>query len=330
MPRLVTAIMVTLCSAAVAGGCGGDDAGITIYSGRIAPLVGPLIDEIEAREGTDIEVRFGETPQLAATILEEGGNSPADLFFSQDAGALGALGSEGLLVLLPRDILRRVPPRFRARDGTWVGTSARARVIAYGEDVEPSELPRSVLELTSPAWNGRVGWAPTNGAFEAFVTAMRAELGERRTEAWLEGMVANDTQSYESNIPIRDAIANGEIDVGLINHYYVAQAKAEDPDYPVDVYFPPGDLGSMVNVAGVGVLESTDDRAEALAFVREMLAQDSQRFFAESSKEYPVVPGVPPSPELPPLERIPAPDVDLSRLEDLEGTLELLRRTGAL
>jgi iron(III) transport system substrate-binding protein len=323
-------LALAVCGLATACGSAGDEEGITIYSGRIAPLVGPLIDEIEAREGVDIQTRFGETPQLAATVIEEGGNSPADVFFAQDAGALDALSAEGLLMKLPDDVVAQVPERFRSPAGEWVGTSARARVIAYGEGVGRSELPQSVLELTDPKWEGRVGWAPTNGSFDAFVTAMRATLGEERTREWLEGMVANDVQAYDSNIPIRDAVADGEIDLGLINHYYVAEAKAEDPAYPVDVHFPPGDLGSMVNAAGVGVLKSTDDRTEAIAFVREMLARPSQEFFAESSFEYPVVSGVPADPGLVPLERIPDPGIDLAQLSDLEGTLELLRDTGAL
>jgi iron(III) transport system substrate-binding protein len=334
-PRRIVAwaaLFVMAATVLAGAGCGGsDDDGLTVYSGRIAPLVGPLIDEIEARENTDIQTRFGETPQLASTILEEGENSPADVFFSQDAGALGALDREGLLMPLPRDIIERVPPRFRAEDGNWVGTSARSRVIAYSEDVARAELPDSVLGLTDPKWRGRVGWAPTNGSFEAFVTAMRETLGEDRAREWLEGMVANDVQAYDSNVPIRDAIAAGEIDVGLINHYYVAQAVAEEgPDYPVRIYFPRGDLGSMVNVAGVGILKSTDQPEEALRFVREMLAPDSQRFFAESSYEYPVTPGIPALPSLVPLARIPDPGVDLSDLTDLEGTLELLQETGAL
>ena len=330
--RGVLALAVCAAATLVAAGCGNsDDDGLTIYSGRIAPLVGPLIDEIEAEENTDIQTRFGETPQLASQIIEEGENSPADIFFSQDAGALGALDREGLLMRLPEDILKKVPPRFRAQDGDWIGTSARSRVIAYGEDVDRSELPDSVFGLTDPEWKGRVGWAPTNGSYEAFVTAMRATYGEERTREWLEGMVANDVQAYDSNVPIRDAIAAGEIDVGLINHYYVAQAVAEEgPDYPVEIYFPPGDLGSMINVAGVGILKSTDQKEDALRFVRDMLSPSSQRFFAESSYEYPVVPGIPPAPSLVPLDQIPDPGIDLSDLTDLEGTLELLQETGAL
>jgi iron(III) transport system substrate-binding protein len=143
-------------------------------------------------------------------------------------------------------------------------------------------------------------------------------------------MVANDAQAYQDNSAIRDAIAAGEIDAGLINHYYVAEAKKEDPNYPVDVYFPPGDIGSMINVAGVGVLESSDHQDEALAFVRELLTPASQRYLAEGELEYPIVPGVKADPSLVPLDEIPDPGVNLSSIGDLEGTLKLLQETGAL
>jgi iron(III) transport system substrate-binding protein len=330
MKRFLTVMPVLLALAALAG-CGGDDEDqLTIYSGREEELIGSLIDEIAGREDIEIEVRYGETPQLAATIREEGEDSPADVFFSQDAGALGALASEGLLVQLPQDVLGKVSARFRAEDGTWVGTSGRARVIAYGEDVQRSDLPPSVLDLTDPEWKGRVAWAPTNGSFQAFVTGMRETLGEARTRDWLEGMVANDTQAYEDNSAIRDAIAAGEIEAGLINHYYVAEAKKEDPNYPVEVYFPPNDIGSMINVAGVGILASSENNEEALLFVRDLLTPPSQRYLADGELEYPLVPGVKPDPSLRPLSQIPDPGVNLSSIDDLEGTLRLLQETGAL
>ncbi|HKG35942.1 MAG TPA: iron ABC transporter substrate-binding protein [Solirubrobacterales bacterium] len=329
--RSVLAITAAFLAVAVAacGGGGGDDE-LTIYSGREKELIGELIDEIEQRQGEPIAVRYGETPQLAVTIIEEGGDSPADIFFSQDAGALGALDQEGLLMRLPDDVLAEVPARFRAKDGRWIGTSGRARVIAYGEDVKRSDLPPSVLGLTDPKWQGRIGWAPTNGSFEAFVTAMRVTEGEDTARNWLEGMVANDAQEYPDNSAIRDAIAAGEIDVGLINHYYVAQAKKEDPDYPVDIYFPPNDVGSMINAAGVGVLKSTEHEERALDFVRDLLTRPSQKYLAEGELEYPLVPGVPTDPALVPLSQIPDPGVDLSSIGDLEGTLRLLQETGAL
>ena len=303
-----------------------------MYSGRIAPLIGPAIDMHEAEIEKDVRVRFGDSAQLASTIIEEGDASPADVFFSQDAGALEALDEGGLLEPLPDDVLDQVPARFRDPDGRWVGTSARSRIIAYdGRELDPEDLPESVLDFTDPEWEGRVGWAPTNASLQAYVSALRATEGEEVAREWLEGMVANDVQAYESNTPVRDAIAAGEIDVGLINHYYVAQAKAEEgEDYPVDIYFPPGDLGSMLNVAGVGVLATSDRSDEALDFVRFMLGSEAQNYFVESSKEYPVIDGVAQPEDVPPLEEIPSPDFDLAELGELDETLELMQETGAL
>jgi iron(III) transport system substrate-binding protein len=331
---LAAGVILAACGSGSEPGSGDEPEtpGITLYSGRIPPLIGPVIDDYEARTDRDVQVRFGDSGQLAATLVEEGENSPADVFFSQDAGSLDAVDAEGLLEPLPEDILDRVPARFRADDGTWVGISARARVIAYNPDaVAESELPSSPLELTEPQWEGRVGWAPTNASLQGYITALRQVEGDEVAREWLEGMVANGTQVYESNTPVRDAIAAGEIDVGLINHYYVAQAQAEDPDYPVDVHFPPDDLGSLVNTTGVGVLTSSDEPEEALDFIRFLLSKESQRYFAESSKEYPLVAGVEPDRALVPLGRIPSPrGLDLSNLADLQGTVELMQETGAL
>ena len=305
--------------------------GITVYSGRIPPLIGPAIDAYEARVDEDVQVRFGDSGALAGTIVEEGENSPADVFFSQDAGSMGAVSDAGLLHPLPREILERVPARFRADDGSWVGISARARIIAYGPKVSAAELPSSPLELTDPEWRGRVGWAPTNASLQGYVTALRQVEGEEVAREWLEGMVANDVQVYDSNIPVRDAIASGEIDLGLINHYYVAEALAQEgADYPVKIHFPPDDLGSLVNATAVGVLSSSERPDAALDFIRYLLSKEGQRYFAESSKEYPLVRGVAPDPSLPPLATIPAPDLDLSSLDDIQGTVELMQETGAL
>jgi iron(III) transport system substrate-binding protein len=343
LPRhVLTALAIALATAFLAA-CGGgseeaesgDDPGpegITVYSGRIAPLIGPAIDEHEAEIGKDIQVRFGDSPQLAAQIIEEDEGSPADIFMSQDASALEAVDEAGLLARLPDDILREVPPRFRAETGDWVGTSARSRVVAYdSRELSEEDLPASVLDFTDPEWEGRVGWAPPNASLEAYVSALRSAEGDDVAREWLEGMVANDTQSYDSNTPIRDAIAAGEIDVGLINHYYVAQAKAEEGEaYPVDIYFPPNDLGSLVNVAGVGVLESSERKEEAFDFIRYLLSRKGQEYFVESSHEYPVVPGIDGPTEVPPLNELPSPDFDLGDFADLQGTVEMMQEAGAL
>ncbi len=327
--RIVASTLLAIVATAVAA-CGGSDE-LTIYSGRIEALIGPAIELYENDSGEKVKTRYGDSPSLAATLVEEGKNSRADLFYAQDAGSLDAIEKAGNLEKLPADLLARVPARFRSRDGRWVGVTARSRVIAYAPArVKASELPDSPLELAEPKWKGRVGWAPTNASMQGYVTALRLVEGEDVARKWLKDMVANDVQVFDSNVPIRDAIAKGELDVGLINHYYVAEAQAKNPSYPVKVHFPTKDLGSLVNVSGVGVLASSKHKTEAIDFVRTMLTKPAQEYFADSSKEYPLAAGVQPSKELTPLDEIPSPDIDLANLGDLKGTLDLLRETGAL
>ncbi len=171
-----------------------------------------------------------------------------------------------------------VPPRYRDPEGRWVGVTGRARVIAYNRDVvKESELPPSPFGLADPKWKDRVGWSPASSSMQEYVTALRSKYGDERTRQWLEEMVDNGAVAFPDNVTIRDAIAKGEIDVGLINHYYVAQAISEEgPDYPVAVYFPPGGLGSLMLLTSVGVLESSDRKPEAFAFVRSLLSKGSQ------------------------------------------------------
>lgn len=308
---------------------------LTIYSGREEEYVAPIVERFEKQTGIKVEVRYGETAELAATLVEEGDRSPADLFFAQDAGGLGAVQKEGLLAVLPQATLDLVPEQYRSRDGAWVGTSGRVRVIAYdGRKVTPDELPRSVYDLTESEWKGKVGWAPTNASFQSFVTAMRKVDGDERAKTWLEQMKDNDAQAYEKNSILRDAIKGGEVEVGLINHYYVLEAVAEEggsvEDYPVKIHFPEGDIGSFVNVAGAAIIKGADHADAAQKFVDYLLSQDGQKYFADDVKEYPLIEGVAADPSLPALDSIKQPDVDLSDLDDLQGTLDLLQESGVL
>ena len=328
--------MGALLVAAVVAGCGGSDEAsgpITVYSGREEELVAPLFERFSEETGIEAEVRYGDSAELAATIAEEGDNSPADVFFAQDPGSLGAVDSQ--LEELPEDVLDRVDERFRDAEGRWVGTSGRTRVLVYNTDALPDdELPTSVLDLTKPEWKDRVGIAPTNGSFQAFVTGMRLSLGDDATRDWLEAMKANGAKTYEKNTPIVEAVAAGEIDVGLVNHYYLALVKEEQPNAPIANHlFAPGDAGNLVSVAGAAVLASTDQLDDAEAFVEFLLSDDAQRFYVEEAEEaeYPLVAGVDPSPGLVPLAEIDGPDVELTSFgAELEATVELLRETGWL
>ena len=160
---------------------------VVVYSGRSEDLVAPLLERFTTETGIPVEVRYGDTAELAIQILEEGTRSPADVYFGQDAGALGALEAQGRFAALPDDVLALVDPRYRSRDGRWTGVTGRSRNLVINTDlVDAVALPASVFGLVEPAWSGLVGWAPTNGSFQAFVTAMRLIEGEAATRAWLE------------------------------------------------------------------------------------------------------------------------------------------------
>jgi iron(III) transport system substrate-binding protein len=342
MRRAWRMLAVPLCLALTAGACGddddstdeegggGDDAELVVYSGRNEELVGPLIDRFEEESGISVEIRYGDTAEMAAQILEEGDNSPADVFFGQDAGALGALAAEGRLRPLEASQLDLVAPGLRDDQGQWVGVSGRSRTVVYNtEQLTEADLPASILDFTDPAWKGRLGWAPTNGSFQAFVTALRVLEGEDGARAWLEGIKANDVVAYDNNIAVVEAVAAGEIDAGFVNHYYLHRFLADDPDYPAaNKIYGGGDPGALVNVAGVGILDTADNLDPAAAFVDFLLSVEAQSYFAEETFEIPLADGVQPAPGVPTLDQLQPPDLDLNDLDDLAGTLELLASVG--
>ena len=318
----------------VAAGCGGgSDETLTVYSGREEELVAPLFELFTEESGIEVDVRYGDSAELAATIAEEGENSPADVFWAQDPGSLGAVEDE--LDPLSDGILGMVPERFRDRGGRWIGTSGRSRVIVYNtEALSEEDVPDSVLDLTGPRWKGRVGIAPTNASFQAFVTAMRLARGDDVARKWLLDLRRNDPKEYEKNTPVVEAVASGEVDVGLVNHYYLYLVQEEQPDAPIANHFlEAGDPGALVSVAGVGVLESAGNASAAERFVEFLLSPGGQRFYVEEAEEaeYPLVEGIDGRPGLPPLDSLEGPSVDLTSFgAEHEATIELLRETGYL
>ncbi len=307
---------------------------LVVYSGRSEGLVGDLLTEFTTETGVEVAVRYGDTAELAAQLLEEGDRSPAEVFFSQDAGALEALQNAGLLAALPDSTLTKVDSIHRSDDGTWVGTSGRARVLLYNEDLVPeAELPTGVLQLTDPKWKGQVGIAPTNASFQSFVTAMRVTLGEDAAEKWLSDMVANDVQRFDNNVAIRDAVDAGNLTLGLANHYYwfeKAEEVGADNLKVQNRFLEPGDAGSLVNVAGAGILTTGADDPNAQALVDFLLSPKAQEYFATVTYEYPLVPGTAPAPGLPSLASLEGPSLSLGQLADLAGTQQLLQKVGLL
>jgi iron(III) transport system substrate-binding protein len=295
--------------------------------------VEPLYTQFTADTGIELDVRYGDSAGLAATILEEGASSPADVFYAQDAGSIGVL--DGLLAELPGADRALIPSRYQDPGGRWIGVTGRVRVMAYNTDrVEAGQLPGSVLALAEPGWPlGPIGIAPTNASFVGFVSAMREVLGDEATMAWLEGL-AEHARTYEKNSQIVDAIASGEIDTGLVNHYYLYEKLASDPEAPVANHsFDGADVGSFANVSAAGVLASSERATDAQTFVNWLLTEGQVFFAAEADeREYPLnetQPGLEAANDLPPLADQGGPDVDLGLLaEDLEGTVQMIRAAG--
>lgn len=327
------AVLAALLATAAASTAAPNAETLTVYSGRSEAFVKPLVERFTKETGIGVQVRYGDSAALAATILEEGKNSPADVFFAQDAGALGAVANEFLLAKLPTGTLAKVSARFRSPDGVWVGTSARARVVVYDTSkLSPAQLPNSIYGFTQARWKGKIGLAPTNASFQGYVTALRLVAGEDRARDWLIALKANGVKFFPSNLSILQAIARGEIEAGFANHYYLFQLKAQQPSAPVANHFlDDGDPGALINVAGVGILKTTKKMATAQKLVDFLLSYWAQRNIARGpgNAEYPMISRVRPRPGLPAIAEIEGPQINLGRLgRELRRTLEVLNEVG--
>ena len=332
--RMSSAVAGLFLLAAVAGACaadGDESRALVVYSGRSESLIGPLIEDFEELTGASVQVNYAKTGPLAATLLEEGKNTPADIFFAQDPGGLGAVDS--MLAELPSDVLGSVPDWARDPENKWVGTSGRARVIVYNTNMlTEADLPDSIEDFAKPEWKGRIGWAPTNGSLHAMITGMRQVWGEDRTRAWLKGIVANEPKIYAKNTPTVAAVAAGEVEVGFVNHYYLHRFIAEEGESFAarNYYTRTADPGSVILVAGVGLLEMSDNKELAIQFIKFLLSASGQQFFASQTYEFPLNDQAKPNNLLPALADITKPSIDLGDLTDLAGTQALMREVGAL
>ena len=345
--RLLTPVLALGLTASLAAcGTSGDDVvpgtgdaaasedALVVYSGRSENLVAPVLSRLEEAVGVPVEVRYAASSELAAQLLEEGESSEADLFFSQDAGALGALAKAGMLAPLDPEVTGRVAEEYRDAGGHWVATSARARVLAY----DPAQVPdveriTGIDQVLEPEFaDGKIGYAPSNASFHAFVTALRVERGEDQARAWLEDFAAQDPVAYENNVAVLEAVDAGQVALGLINHYYWYELTAERGEDAVDArihFLDNDDPGALVNVAGVGVLATTDQPGAAAAAVEFLLSDETQQYFADETAEYAVVDGVTSTVfDLQPLSELDTHQIDLNELDSLDQTLALLDEVG--
>lgn len=324
---LAVALLATACS------FGGGDQTLTVYSGRSEELIAPLIQQFEEETGIDVAVRYGGSTEIAATLLEEGDNSPADVVFTQDPASIGSVALADMLARLPDEIVSLVPERLSDTDGRWVGVSGRARTVVYDTTLfTADDFPDTEDGLTDPSWAGKVGLAPSNGSFLAFVAAKILLDGEDATLDWLEGMAANASPTYPNNSSMVSAVADEQLDTGMVNHYYLLRRLVEQPDATAaNYFFREATAGSLVMPAGVGIIATTNNTTEAERFVEYLLSQEAQQYFATETFEYPLRPGMAANPLLPPIENIPTPDVELSDLATvLDLATDLVAEAGLL
>ncbi|MGI9609543.1 MAG: extracellular solute-binding protein [Acidimicrobiia bacterium] len=312
--------------------CSGSDSDtVTIYSGRTENLIQPILDDFTADTGIEVSVKYDESSNLALLIDEEGDRTPADVFLSQSPGAVDFLDSADRLAELPDSVLTLVSESVQDVDGRWVGFSGRQRVLVYNKDsLDPGELPSSVFDLSDPKWSGRIGIAPANGSFQDFVTAMRGTVGDEETLRWLKSLAENDVQTYPKNSAIVAAVGRGEVDAGLVNHYYNYRALDEDANHPgLNHQFDVEDPGNILIVTGAAIIEGSDNSDNAAKLIEFLLEEDAQRYFADETFEYPLASGVQPSRDLPPAEFSSVGGLDLGELTDgLEGTSKLIAEAG--
>ena len=265
---------------------------LTVYSSRSQSLVHPLLDRFATDTGIDLQVRYDTTASLVATLNEEGQNSPADVLYLGESSGLAELSQEGRLIDLPSATMDKVDKRFRSPLNQWIGVSGRSKVLVYNtKTIDPArDLPSSIMDFTDPKWKGRIGWSPTHGEWQLTVTAIRLVQGEEKARQWVEGVKANQPRVYPSLIATVQAAADGEIDVGFVNHYYVPRFISQNGSSfgARNAYLANGDAGALIDVAGVGIVKTSKNQETAKRFVDYMLNAESQKYFSTETFEYPL------------------------------------------
>ncbi len=307
---------------------------VTVYSGRTENLIGPTLEAFACETGTDVAVRWGSSTELALLMAEEGDRTAADVFLSRSPGPVGFLESEGLLGAIDSSVLGLVTPENRSTTGTWVGFSGRKRVLVHNLDaVPPEELPQSVFDLTGERYRARVAIPATNGSFVDWFTVFRDQYGSDVASQWLSDMVANGARYYPNNRSIVSAAGRGEVDMGLVNHYYQYQeaAAAGDRHRAANHDLADDDIGSLLIITAASITVGSDNTQAANELIAYLLTEPVQRYFSQQTFEYPLAAGVKPADVLPPLKALEIGSVDFDALGGgFAETIAIIEASGIL
>jgi iron(III) transport system substrate-binding protein len=335
-PRWSRIAAIVSVVAVVAGGataCGSDEGDeLLIYNAQHESLTKEWIDAFTKETGIKVTYRHGGDTEMGNQLIAEGSASPADVFLTENSPAMAAVERAGLFADLDAETLNQVPEQYRPPTGKWTGVAARTTVFVYNKRLRPDQLPKSMLDLQQPEWKGRWGAPPARPDFQAIVSALLQLKGEPATAQWLAGMKANAVLE-DNNVSTLEAVNNGEIDGGIIYHYYWYRDQAETKENSGNTalhYFKNQDPGAFISVSGGGVLASSDKKDQAQQFIRFITSRAGQEVLEKgTSFEYPVASGVAANPALPPLDSLQAPKVDPSAL-NAQKVSDMMTQAGLL
>jgi iron(III) transport system substrate-binding protein len=335
LPRMFAATVLCVVSTSIPGAWAADAPVLTLYSAQHEQTVATLVAGFEKATGIRVQVHSGDGPEVANQIIQEGAASPADIFFTENSPEIAVLDEKGLLAPVEPLTLAEVPAKDSAPDGHWVGVLARENVLAYNTGmISASQLPTSLLDLTGPAWKGKVAIAPSDNDFLPLVNAVLVTKGHDAALAWLRGLKAN-AQIFDDDEGVVAAVNRGAVATGVINNYYWARLQSELGSghmHSAIYHFSHGDIGGLINVSGAGVLKTAKDPKDAQRFLAYLVAADTQKLLADNTVvfEYPLHPGVAPNPVLKPFDELQPPAITVAQLGDDAQVVDLLNEAGLL
>jgi iron(III) transport system substrate-binding protein len=334
--RFVAAGAASALTVALLASCGSDgpdEPYITVYNAQHEELLEEIAPKFTEETGINVELRHGSDLELANQIVQEGEASPADVFLTENSPAMSLVESNGLFAPLDPPTLAQVPSQFSASGGEWMGFVARSTVLVYNTDaVSEDELPSSIMELADPEWDGRVAFSPSGADFQAIVSAVLELEGEDAAADWLDGLAENGSV-YDGNDVVLEAVNSGEVDTGIIYHYYWYRDQVESGDNSDSSqlhFFDDQDPGAFVSVSGAGVLASTDKQDDAQTFVKYLSSEPGQQALADSyALEYPLNQAVQLDPPVKPFDELEPPQINVSSLNGPK-VAELMQNAGLL
>jgi iron(III) transport system substrate-binding protein len=331
----IAAVVFALAIVLGATACSGSDQSdeLLIYNAQHESLTKEWIDAFTKETGIKVTYRQGGDTELGNQLVAEGDKSPADVFLTENSPAMAAVEKAGLFADLDAETINQVPAQYRPASGKWTGVAARTTVFVYNKaKLQPDQLPKSLLDLQQPTWKGRWGAPPTKADFQAIVAALLQLKGETATAQWLSAMKAN-AKIYNDNIATLKAVNAGEVDGGVIYHYYWFRDQAKTKEMSGNTalhYFRNQDPGAFVSLSGGGVLKSSKKAQQAQQFIKFVTGKAGQEVLQKGdSFEYPVASGVPANPALVPLADLQAPVVDPTTL-DAQKVTDLMTKAGLL